>query len=94
MVLMNSGSSGSPTSPTANAGVAVPLHAPLVTFLDQTPVLTVRSLTGLLEIEESEEVLLGVDTSFWIAVALTYLEFLEEREVCWVQFCTDAFIGV
>ena len=24
---------------------------------------------------------LGVDTSFWVAVGLTYLEFLEEREV-------------
>jgi hypothetical protein len=23
-----------------------------------------------------------VDTSFWVAVGLTYLEFLEEREVC------------
>jgi hypothetical protein len=28
-----------------------------------------------------EERTLGVDTSFWIAIALTYLEFLEEREV-------------
>jgi hypothetical protein len=63
------------------AGAVVPLHAPLLTFHDQTPVLTVRSFTGLLEIEKSEEVLLGVDTSFWVAVALTYLEYLEEREV-------------
>lgn len=61
--------------------MVVPLHAPLLTFHDQTPVLTVRSLTGLLEIDRSEEILLGVDTSFWIAIALTYLEFLEEREV-------------
>jgi len=58
----------------------VPLHAPLLIFHDQTPVLTVRLLTGLLEIEKTEEVLLGVDTSFWVAVALTYLEFLQERE--------------
>lgn len=50
-------------------------------FHDQTPVLTVRSLSGLLEIEKAEEEYLGVDTSFWIAVALTYLEFLEDREV-------------
>ncbi|KIJ92534.1 hypothetical protein K443DRAFT_430070 [Laccaria amethystina LaAM-08-1] len=57
-----------------------PLHAPLLTFHDQTPVLTVRSLTGLFEIDRAEERALGVDTSFWVAVGLTYLEFLEERE--------------
>jgi hypothetical protein len=59
-----------------------PLHPPLLTFHDQTPVLTVRSLTGLFEIDRAEERALGVDTSFWVAVGLTYLEFLEEREVC------------
>jgi hypothetical protein len=57
------------------------LHTPLIVFHDQTPVLTVRSLTGLIEMNKAEESYLGVDTSFWIAVALTYLEFLEEREV-------------
>jgi hypothetical protein len=57
------------------------LHTPLLVFHDQTPVLTVRSLTGLIELDKAEESYLGVDTSFWIAVALTYLEFLEEREV-------------
>ena len=57
------------------------LHTPLLVFHDQTPVLTVRSLTGLIELDKGEESYLGVDTSFWIAVALTYLEFLEEREV-------------
>ncbi|KIM42006.1 hypothetical protein M413DRAFT_10822 [Hebeloma cylindrosporum] len=56
------------------------LHTPLLVFHDQTPVLTVRSLTGLIEMDKAEESYLGVDTSFWIAVALTYLEFLEERE--------------
>ena len=40
-----------------------------------------RSLTGLIELNQVEERTLGVDTSFWIAIALTYLEFLEEREV-------------
>lgn len=44
--------------------------------------LTVGSVTGLLEVDRAEERILGVDTSFWVAVALTYLEFLEEREVC------------
>ncbi|KAH0833958.1 hypothetical protein J3R83DRAFT_11175 [Lanmaoa asiatica] len=48
----------------------------------RTPILTVGSVTGLLEIDRAEERILGVDTSFWIAIALTYLEFLEEREVC------------
>lgn len=57
------------------------LHEPLLVFHDHTPVLTVRSVTGFIEIEKSEEKNLGVDTSFWIAMALTYLEFLEEREV-------------
>ena len=54
---------------------------PLFTFHDRTPLLTIGSVTGLLEIDRAEERILGVDTSFWIAVALTYLEFLEEREV-------------
>lgn len=57
------------------------IHTPLLVFHDRTPVLTVRSLTGLIEIDRAEERLIGVSTSFWIAVALTYLEFLEEREV-------------
>lgn len=57
------------------------IHTPLLVFHDRTPVLTVRSLTGLIEIDKAEEGLIGVETSFWIAVALTYLEFLEERQV-------------
>ena len=61
--------------------VPLPLHPPLLVFHDRTPFLTVRSLTDLIEIDETEERLLGVDTSFWISVVLTYLEFLEEREV-------------
>ena len=58
------------------------IPSPLLTFHDTTPILTVGSITGLLEIDRAEERILGVDTSFWIAVGLTYLEFLEEREVC------------
>ncbi|KAG0698958.1 hypothetical protein DFH29DRAFT_938761 [Suillus ampliporus] len=53
---------------------------PLLTFHDRTPVLTAASVTGLLEIDRAEERILGVDTSFWIAVALAYWEFLEDRE--------------
>jgi hypothetical protein len=58
-----------------------PTPTPLLTFHDRTPVLTVRSVTGLLELEERVERDLGVAPSFWIAIALTYLDFLEDREV-------------
>ncbi|KAG6908125.1 hypothetical protein DXG01_006094 [Tephrocybe rancida] len=71
-----------PVSPTEISRLSTPRVAPpVLVFHDQTPILTVRSLTGLIEIERTEEQLLGVETSFWVAVALTYLEFLEEREV-------------
>lgn len=53
---------------------------PLLTFHDRTPVLTAASVTGLLEINRAEERILGIDTSFWIAVALAYWEFLQDRE--------------
>jgi hypothetical protein len=56
-------------------------RGPFLTFHDRTPTMTVRSLTGMIEIDRTVERLLGVRTSFWIAVVLTYLEFLEEREV-------------
>ena len=67
----------------------LPRPIPLLTFHDRTPILTVGSITGLLEIDEAEQKLLGVQTSFWIAVALTYLGFLEERDVstCPLSFC-------
>ncbi|KAG6883872.1 hypothetical protein C0993_003202 [Termitomyces sp. T159_Od127] len=61
-----------PTSP--------PVLPPLLVYHDRTPMLTVGTFTGLLELDQAEEQLLGVETSFWIAIALTYLEFLEERE--------------
>jgi hypothetical protein len=54
---------------------------PLLTFHDRTSVLTAGSITGLIEIDQTIERLLGVQTSFWIAIALTYLGNLEEREV-------------
>ena len=58
-----------------------PRPKPLLIFHDRTPIMTVSSITGLLEIDEEEEKLLGVQTSFWITIALTYLEFLGERDV-------------
>ncbi|KAJ7801726.1 hypothetical protein B0H14DRAFT_2386169 [Mycena olivaceomarginata] len=60
------------------APVTIP---PLLTFHDRTPVMMVSTVTGLIEVDQAEEALLGVDSSFWIAVALTYLEFLQEKEV-------------
>ncbi|KAK0201158.1 hypothetical protein DFS33DRAFT_1111761 [Desarmillaria ectypa] len=56
------------------------LCPPLLVFHDRTPVYSVASFTGTIEIDKAEERLVGVDTSFWIAIALTYLEFLAERE--------------
>ena len=78
---------GSPSAPieVSSPAISVLLPPPVLVFHDRTPVLTVRSHTGLIEINRAEEQLLGVETSFWIAVALTYLEFLEEREVRCLQ---------
>ncbi|KAF9022798.1 hypothetical protein BDZ89DRAFT_1137098 [Hymenopellis radicata] len=56
------------------------LCAPLLVFHDRTPFLSFGSRMGTIEIDKAEERLVGIDTSFWIAVALTYLEFLAERE--------------
>ncbi|KAG6901463.1 hypothetical protein C0995_011619 [Termitomyces sp. Mi166 len=75
------------SSPAPNSSSEISRHStsptllpPLLVFHDRTPILTVGTFTGLLEIDRAEEQLLGVETSFWIAIALTYLEFLEERE--------------
>ena len=76
--------SQSQTSPLPSANQCLylpPRPIPVLTFHDRTPILTVSSITGLLEIDQTEEKLMGVQTSFWIAVALTYLEFLGERDV-------------
>jgi len=67
---------------------AAPLHSPLLTFHETTSLFQFRSATGMLELDRTEEELLGIDASFWIAVALTYLEFLEDREVrCHFVWC-------
>lgn len=69
-----------PSSPQIAAGV-VPTPTPLLTYHDRTPVWKVGSTYGLLEIDAERERELGVQTSFYVAVALTYLEFLTDREV-------------
>jgi len=54
---------------------------PLLIFEDTTPVFSVSSSTGALEVHLDEIGKLGVDLAFWIAVALAYCEFLGDREV-------------
>jgi len=81
--------STSASAETTHLSLISPPPPLVLTFHDRTPVLTIRSLTGLLEIQTTEEQLLGIDTSFWIAVALTYLDFLEEREVSLVYGITN-----
>ncbi|GLB44246.1 hypothetical protein LshimejAT787_1601760 [Lyophyllum shimeji] len=71
---------GSPVETSQLSVSSAPALPSVLVFHDHTPLLTVRSVTGLIEIDPTEEKLLGVERSFWIAVALTYLEFLEERE--------------
>ncbi|OBZ74363.1 hypothetical protein A0H81_05215 [Grifola frondosa] len=60
--------------------VPVPPLAPLLTFYDSTPVWTFRCNSGVIEIDEDRARALGVQPSFYVAVALTYLEFMSERE--------------
>lgn len=67
------------TSTTAATPVSTPV--PLLTYHDRTPAWKVGSTFGILEVDRRRERELGVQPSFYIAIALTYLEFLEEREV-------------
>ncbi|TDL15393.1 hypothetical protein BD410DRAFT_796443 [Rickenella mellea] len=62
------------------AELVPPSPPALLTFHDRTPLWTVYSNHGLIEIDLALEREMGVDRSFWIAVALTYLEFLGDRE--------------
>lgn len=76
--------SGTPLTaplPTAIPSTELLPLVPLLTFHDRTSTFSAGSITGILELDGGLERLLGVDTGFYIAVALTYLEFLSEREV-------------
>ncbi|KAI0061294.1 hypothetical protein BV25DRAFT_774325 [Artomyces pyxidatus] len=53
---------------------------PLLIFHDTTPVFTVASTSGVVEIDLEEIGKLGVDLAFWIAMGLAYGEFLADRE--------------
>ncbi|TFK69188.1 hypothetical protein BDN72DRAFT_796839 [Pluteus cervinus] len=52
---------------------------PILTFLDQTPVMTFGATSGIIELNQPDLESLGVEASFWVSVALTYLDFLENR---------------
>ncbi|KLO18727.1 hypothetical protein SCHPADRAFT_844661 [Schizopora paradoxa] len=66
-------------SPSLSA-IIPPSPDPLVTFHDRTPVWTFGSSTGLMEIDVALERETGVNRSFWVCIALAYMEFLTERE--------------
>ncbi|KAH9887017.1 hypothetical protein C8Q73DRAFT_813012 [Cubamyces lactineus] len=76
----------SPTGTTPGPSAGSPVAAnpltptPLLTFHDRTPVWTARCSSGLIELDERQVRILGVEPAFYVAVALTYLEFLQERE--------------
>ncbi|KAF8658424.1 hypothetical protein AX16_001975 [Volvariella volvacea WC 439] len=70
----------SPISAPLPAPTPLPAPPPTLIFHDQTPTFTAYAITGLLEIDKGEEQFLGVDTAFWVTIALAYLEFLEDRE--------------
>ena len=77
-----------PQGQSSNAA-PVPVPTPLLTYHDRTPVWTAGSTHGLLEVDQGRERELGIQPSFYVAVALTYLEFLTEREVSLFQ---NAFV--
>ncbi|KAJ3523420.1 hypothetical protein NM688_g8733 [Phlebia brevispora] len=59
----------------------VPTPVPLLKYHDRTPMWTANATYGTIEIDRQREQDFGVQASFWVAVALTYLDFLTEREV-------------
>jgi hypothetical protein len=70
-----------PTTLQGQTGDTVRVPTSLLTFHDKTPVFTARSTHGILEMDKYYVRELGIQPSFYIAVALTYLEFLMERDV-------------
>ena len=54
----------------------------MLTFTDTTPLLIGTGATsGTIELDHGVARALGVEPSWWIAVALAYIEFLDERDV-------------
>ncbi|KAH8831152.1 hypothetical protein DL96DRAFT_1586638 [Flagelloscypha sp. PMI_526] len=53
---------------------------PVLKYTDRTPVYSMSSQTGLLEMDMQEEKILGIDTAFWVVVSLAYVSFLNDRD--------------
>ncbi|TFY62252.1 hypothetical protein EVJ58_g3974 [Rhodofomes roseus] len=70
----------SPSTPGRHRDAVPATPVPLLTFSDQTPVWTVNSVSGVIEIDMKLVRSLGVETGFYLAVALTYLDFVSDRE--------------
>ena len=66
-------------------GSVQPTPVPLLTYHDRTPLWTARTTHGVLEVDGHRVQELGVQTSFYVAIALTYLEFLMDREVGFIS---------
>ena len=83
MAVISYFSFGPPFSPRPAFPILFPsYHATGICSRTANPThLQVRRVTGVIEIDREEERFLGIEASFWIAVALTYLDFLEDREV-------------
>ncbi|KAI0084343.1 hypothetical protein BDY19DRAFT_987561 [Irpex rosettiformis] len=69
-----------PNTITGQSTSYAPTPIPLLTYHDRTPAWKVSSTQGILEMDPRQERELGVHPSFYIAIALAYLDFLTERE--------------
>lgn len=86
-------SSLSPSTPSPDSSAPPPLSLPLVMrFVDETPIFTVGSTMGAFELDQTEVKALGIDMSYWIAVGLTYLDFLENKAVSHCICCILFFL--
>jgi len=55
-------------------------NIPVLTFHDATPLIGTHSTSGTIELDHGVARALGVDPSWWIAIALAYIEFLDDRD--------------
>ena len=55
-------------------------------YTDLTPALALSATRGLLALDDAAARALGVERSFWVALALCYVEYLGEREVSYSLF--------
>ncbi|GJJ07741.1 hypothetical protein Clacol_001946 [Clathrus columnatus] len=53
--------------------------SPLLTFVEQTSTFSVAT-AGILAIDKTIERQMGIESTFWVAVSLAYLEFLSDRD--------------